>query len=84
MSTGFTSRSRWLLVTIPVLLSFIAVGARLVQFHVIDRAQRLGAIADARDAVLVRKARRGDIVDVRGDLLATSHSEDTLAVDPWA
>ena len=38
----------------------------------------------ARRQIVVEHARRGAILDTRGNLLATSRSEITVAVDPWA
>ena len=38
----------------------------------------------ARRQITVEHARRGTILDTHGNMLATSRSEITVAVDPWA
>ena len=84
MSKGFASNSRMTLITVAVIGCFMAVGVRLVFLHVIDREQLLRYVDQARRQISVEQARRGAILDARGNLLATSRSESTLAVDPWA
>jgi cell division protein FtsI (penicillin-binding protein 3) len=83
MSKGFAT-NRLTLLAVGVLACFLAVGVRLVFLHVIDREELLGFVDQARRQIVVERARRGAILDVRGNLLATSRSEVTLAVDPWA
>jgi cell division protein FtsI/penicillin-binding protein 2 len=83
MSKGFAS-NRLTLIAVGVLACFMAIGVRLVFLHVLDREQLLGYVDKARRQIVVERARRGAILDVRGNLLATSRSEVTLAVDPWA
>jgi cell division protein FtsI (penicillin-binding protein 3) len=83
MSKGFAS-NRLTLLAIGVLACFTGVGVRLVFLHVVDRDELLGYIDKARRQIVVEHARRGTILDTKGNLLATSKSEVTLAVDPWA
>ncbi len=83
MSKGFAS-NRLTLLAVGVLACFMAVGVRLVFLHVVDREELLGFVDKARRQIVVEQARRGAILDARGNLLATSRSEVTLAVDPWA
>jgi len=83
MSKGFAS-NRLTLLAVGVLACFLAVGVRLVFLHVLDREELLGFVDRARRQIVVEHARRGTILDSRGNLLATSRSEITLAVDPWA
>lgn len=83
MSKGFAS-NRLTLLAVGVLACFMAVGVRLVFLHVVDREELLGYVDRARRQIVVEQARRGAILDARGNLLAASRSEITLAVDPWA
>ena len=83
MSKGFAS-NRLTLLAIGVLACFTGVGVRLVFLHVVDREELLGFVDKARRQIVVEHARRGTILDAKGNLLATSKSEVTLAVDPWA
>jgi cell division protein FtsI/penicillin-binding protein 2 len=84
MPSGFASNHRVTLLAGLVLAGFGAVGARLVQLHVLDRPARLAELNQARHELVVVPARRGDILDARGDTLATSRTKVALAVDPWA
>jgi cell division protein FtsI (penicillin-binding protein 3) len=83
MSKGFAS-NRLTLLAVGVLACFMAVGVRLVFLHVVDREELLGYVDKARRQIVVEQARRGAVLDARGNLLATSRSEITLAVDAWA
>ncbi len=84
MSKGFASSYRLVLVATAVLVCFAGVGVRLVHLHVLDRARLVSYVDRARRTVETDHARRGDILDVRGDVLATSRTLVELAVDPWA
>ncbi|HSY54329.1 MAG TPA: penicillin-binding protein 2 [Opitutaceae bacterium] len=82
MSKGFASTYRIALVAALILASFTCVGFRLVSLHVLQRAKFLSYIEKARDEIIVQNARRGDILDVHGSLLATSRSVVVLGADP--
>jgi len=81
---GFATNIRLGLVAGLVVLCFGVLAVRLVQLHVIDRDHYLSQIQNTRHDIVPVLARRGDIYDTRRDLLATSQTEITLAVDPWA
>ena len=84
MSKGFTTnlrQNRPFLATL-VLAMFAVVEARLVWLHVIDRDELLRSVDEARRQLIVDHARRGDILDTHGALLATSRSVIVLGVDP--
>jgi cell division protein FtsI/penicillin-binding protein 2 len=83
MSKGFAS-NRLSLLAVGVLMCFMSVGVRLVYLQVVDRDELLRFVDKARRQIVVEHARRGAILDARGNLLATSRSEITVAVDPWA
>ncbi len=82
MSKGFTSSYRIALLASLVLAMFAGLEARLVWLHVIDRDELLRSVDEARRQLIVDNARRGDILDSHGALLATSRSIVILGVDP--
>lgn len=82
MSRGFASNYRIVLLASGVLLMFGGVAMRLVYLHVIDRAKLVRHIEQARRQIQVENAVRGDIIDRRGNVLATSRTMIQLAVDP--
>lgn len=84
MSKGFASNYRIALLAGGMFLCFVAVGVRLVWLHVIDRPALLDTIARARRGMTIEKAKRGDILDRNGVVLATSRPLILVAVDPWA
>src|SRR5579862_6734939 len=84
MSRGFASNYRIALVAAAILASLSGIGARLVSLHVLQRAKFLSYVEKARDEIIVQNARRGDILDAHGSLLATSRSLVVLGVDPSA
>ena len=83
MSKGFAN-NRLTILSLGVAACFMAVGVRLVFLHVIDREELLRFVNKARRQIVVEHARRGAILDARGNLLATSRSVMTLAVDAWS
>jgi len=82
MSKGFASNYRIVLLAVGIVGCFGALGARLVFLHVIDRDELVRVIDKARRQIIVESARRGDILDARGNILATSRSLIVLGVDP--
>ncbi len=82
MSKGFASTYRIVLLAAGILACYAALAARLVYLHVIDREELVRYIDQARRQIIVESARRGDILDARGGILATSRSLIVLGVDP--
>ena len=82
MSKGFASSYRIVLLASGLLACFGGLGVRLVWLHVIDRDSLLKTITKVRYQVIPEVARRGDIMDARGSLLATSSSRRVVGVDP--
>lgn len=80
---GFAHNFRLYLVAGLVVLCFGVVAHRLFDLHVTKREHYLAQIEETRRRVVVDSARRGDILDARGDLLATTRTDITLAIDPW-
>ncbi len=82
MSKGFASNNRMILVAAGVFACFVCVAVRLVFLHVIDREDLLRFVEKARRQIVVEHARRGTILDVKGNILATSRSYVVLGADP--
>ena len=82
MSKGFASNYRTILLATGVIGCFCVLGTRLVFLHVIDRDDLVRVVEKARRQIIPESARRGDILDTRGNILATSRSMIVLGVDP--
>lgn len=82
MSRVFIADWRLLLLALGIVGGFGCVLARLYILHVVD-SDELRAIAESsREMTIPLEARRGDIVDARGNLLATTRPRINLGVDP--
>lgn len=84
MSRGFASSYRLVLLAGGLFACFATLAVRLVWLHVVDRESLLKSITRTRQQLIVETARRGDIRDARGAILATSRSTIVLGVDPSA
>ena len=74
---------RWLLFFATIILfSFTLLGYRLVDLQVIRHDQLSNAARGNTIRTVERAARRGDILDRRGNLLATSLFVKTVCADP--
>lgn len=82
MSKGFASSYRLVLLAVAIIGCFGGLGVRLVFLHVIDREALVRVVEKARRQIIPQPARRGDILDARGSILATSRSLIVLGVDP--
>lgn len=82
MHKGFASNYRIVLLAIAVFGGFAAIGTRLVDLHVVDREKLIRHVDRVRETFVVQPARRGDILDARGDVLATSRTLIVLGIDP--
>jgi cell division protein FtsI/penicillin-binding protein 2 len=82
MSKGFASSYRIVLLGAGLFLCFGSLGLRLVWLHVVNREEFLRSIRKARSQTVVENARRGDILDCNGAVLATSRPMWNLGVDP--
>jgi len=84
MSKGFASNYRIFLLGAGILGCFGWIGLRLMDLHVFERDRLIGYVDRARRQITVEPAKRGDILDFKGDRLATSRSLIVLGVDPQA
>ena len=82
MSKGFASNYRIVFLATGIFLGFGGVAARLVWLHVIDRDELLKYLVQARRSFAVESARRGNIRDARGEILATSRTLIDVGLDP--
>ncbi len=82
MSKAFVSTARLSLVISAIGFAFCILIGRLFYLHVWQHAELLEHVQNNRKMVQVIKARRGDIVDSKGNLLATMHTRIDLGVDP--
>ena len=82
MSKAFVSTARLSLVLTAIGFAFCVLIGRLFYLHVWEHKELLEYVQSNRKMLQVAKARRGNIVDSRGNLLATMHTRIDLGVDP--
>ena len=81
-ASPFIYMKRLALVGLMTFAVFCAISCRLVQLHIIESPKYVAAIESQRFKLEQKRAKRGDITDIKGNLLATSYSVITVAVDP--
>ncbi len=84
MSKAFVSSGRSSLISLAVACAFCVLLGRLFYLHVWNQVELLEHVEGNRKMVNVVEARRGNIVDTRGNLLATTRSTYNIGVDPHA
>ena len=84
MKNVFISSYRFYLTFFAVLLTFCTLGGRLLHLQVWQSDKYSELAANARKNFIQERARRGDIVDRKGSLLATTKSVVVVGVDPHA
>ena len=82
MSKAFVSNGRSSLISLAVASAFCVLLGRLFYLHVWNQAALLEHVEGNRKMVNVVEARRGNIVDTRGNLLATTRTTYNIGVDP--
>jgi cell division protein FtsI/penicillin-binding protein 2 len=77
------SQLRWLcFLAVLLVLAFVGLGYRLVDLQILSHDElRAKALANTQRAYLI-EPRRGEIRDIRGNLLATSQPAKTICADP--
>src|SRR5512141_2043559 len=73
---------RLLLLVLLLGAAFAGLGYRLVDLQVIQHQKLSGEAAQQGQKNILREPRRGDILDARGNLLATSVFVKTVCADP--
>ena len=84
MKNVFISPFRFYLTFFAILLTFCTLGGRLLHLQVWNADKYREQAANVRKNFIKQQARRGDIVDRKGSLLATTRSVVVLGVDPYA
>ncbi|MGE9292962.1 MAG: peptidoglycan D,D-transpeptidase FtsI family protein, partial [Puniceicoccales bacterium] len=84
MNRSFVSSFRFILIVVGIVACFAVVFSRLFYLQVIDQDKLSRIVESNRKTFQVISARRGDIVDARGELLATTHEVYQVGVDPHA
>jgi cell division protein FtsI/penicillin-binding protein 2 len=82
MKSIFISPFRFYLVFFAVSITFCSLGGRLVYLQVFKANDFAEFAQGARKNFVTLKARRGDIVDRKGNLLATTRSVVNVGMDP--
>lgn len=82
MSKAFVSTGRSALVSLAVAFAFTVLLGRLFYLHVWNQDALLEHVEGNRKMVNIVEARRGNIVDARGNLLATTRTSYNIGVDP--
>lgn len=78
----FVSKARLNFVFISIVFIFGCIFLRLFYLHIWKQEKYMSALERTRQKFDVINARRGNIVDKRGNLLATTNSVIELGVDP--
>lgn len=82
MKSHFISPFRFYLIFFSVSFAFCSLGGRLVYLQLFKAEDFSELASGARKNFIEVKARRGDIVDAKGNLLATTRSVVEVGVDP--
>jgi cell division protein FtsI/penicillin-binding protein 2 len=82
MKSIFISPFRFYLTSLAVSFAFCSLGGRLVYLQVFKADDYTELANQARKNFIEIKARRGDIVDSKGNLLATTRSVVEVGIDP--
>lgn len=84
MSKAFVSTGRSALINLAVAAAFCVLLGRLFYLHVWNQEALRAHVDGNRKMVNVVEARRGNIVDTRGNLLATTRTSYNIGLDPQA
>lgn len=82
MSRAFVSRARLNLVLVAIMVVFSTIMARLLYLHVWNQEKLVHIVEQNRQKFDILNARRGNIVDTRGNILATTETKVSVGADP--
>ena len=82
MSRAFVSRYRFYFVVTMVIMGFLCVVGRLTYLHIFAHRKYIKMIEQNRGNFQVLYSRRGDILDSKGAILATTRAVMEIGVDP--
>ena len=83
MKSIFISPIRFYLVFVSIIFAFSFIGVRLYFLQVLKSEKYTEFAQGARKNFISVESRRGDIVDKKGNLLATTRSVVTVGMDPY-
>lgn len=83
MGRGGFRTARFHICTALVFGAFVVVGVRLYFLQVVQAAEVVARENPARERLIEVAAKRGDILDRRGNLLAGTRSRIQVGMDPW-
>ena len=84
MSKAFVSSGRSSLISFVVACAFCVLFGRLFYLHIWNQEVLREHVESSRKMFNVIEARRGNIVDTRGNLLATTRTSYNIGIDPQA
>ncbi len=84
MSKAFIASWRLGLVGIAVLVAFTCIFGRLYYLHIWESKELLRLAENSRRKLETKHSRRGNILDARGNLLASTRTAMEVGVDPQA
>jgi len=84
MSQAFVSVGRSLVVSLLVAFAFCVLLGRLFYLHIWEHEELLQHVEGNRKMIHLIEAKRGNIVDARGNLLAVTRTSYNIGVDPQA
>ncbi len=82
MKSVFISPFRFYFIFFAVSVSFCSLGGRLIYLQVFRANDFTDIASGTRKNIVTLKARRGDIVDSKGNLMATTRSVVDIGIDP--
>lgn len=82
MSVTFVSRTRIWFLFLAILVSYGIIGGRLFYLHIFGSERYERVIERSRNNVEYSEACRGNIVDCKGQILATTETRVELGIDP--
>ena len=82
MSQAFVSKNRLYFLVFLILVSFFVLFIRLIFLHIFESEKLIRYANDVRQSYRVLPSKRGDILDVNGNILAATHASYNLGVDP--
>ena len=82
MKSVFIAPYRFYLVFFAIFLTFCSLGGRLFHLQVVNSEKYESFALNARKNFIPISARRGDLVDRKGNLLATTRSVVVVGMDP--
>ncbi|WP_269540781.1 peptidoglycan D,D-transpeptidase FtsI family protein [Cerasicoccus fimbriatus] len=82
MNRAYVSGIRFAFLTVVIFTCFVVLLGRLIHLHLVEGEKLARIVEQNRERFLDIKARRGNIVDRRGNLMATTQAVYEIGVDP--